>query len=255
MTVKSELRRRGRLAPYLLRPDRLSSGLYAWYDATKIVASDGDSVSTWADQSGNARDLTQTGTNRPVYKVNIFGSQPAVLFTSASSQYMVNNAMAALFTGTDPAYTMALVLKQATTTGTPTWIGATNSTDASRQHSFWGNGATDYRDYNQNDSHTIKQASGGSGPNTSAHVLTATFDGTTERRYRDGTQLGTDFAMSTGVATTLDRFALGCYPATVPNSFMNGHIAEVVLVSRALSTLELTEVTRYLGRKYGVAVA
>lgn len=49
---------------------------------------DGDSVSTWSDRTRNLNNLTQSGTNRPVYKKNIIGGNPVVRFSSANTQFM-----------------------------------------------------------------------------------------------------------------------------------------------------------------------
>lgn len=59
----------------------VTSGLQLLLDARTITGlSDGDAISvTWADQSGQGNDAAQaTAANRPVYKTNIFGSNPAV---------------------------------------------------------------------------------------------------------------------------------------------------------------------------------
>lgn len=51
-------------------PPTVSSGtLLLGLLAHKLTFADGDAVSTWADQSGNSRDFTQSGTARPVYHV------------------------------------------------------------------------------------------------------------------------------------------------------------------------------------------
>jgi hypothetical protein len=56
--------------------------LHARFDATEISASDGDLVSTWADETGNGYDLT-AGT-APTYRDNIIGSNPVVRFDGSS---------------------------------------------------------------------------------------------------------------------------------------------------------------------------
>ncbi len=63
------------------------SGLTFWTKSDDLVLSDGDPVSTWSDQSGNANDATNTLTLRPTYKTAIFGSSPVVRF-NGSTQYL-----------------------------------------------------------------------------------------------------------------------------------------------------------------------
>jgi hypothetical protein len=58
-------------------PDDIA-GLEGWWKADSLVLSDNDPVTTWADESGNGRDLTSaTG---QVYKANILNSLPVVRF-------------------------------------------------------------------------------------------------------------------------------------------------------------------------------
>jgi hypothetical protein len=58
----------------------VTSGLQLLLDARSITSlSDGDAISAWNDDSGSANNAAQaTAGNRPVYKTNIFGSNPAV---------------------------------------------------------------------------------------------------------------------------------------------------------------------------------
>jgi hypothetical protein len=58
----------------------VTSGLQLLLDARSITSlSDGDAISAWDDDSGSANNAAQaTAGNRPVYKTNIFGSNPAV---------------------------------------------------------------------------------------------------------------------------------------------------------------------------------
>lgn len=61
------------------------SGLGLWYKADSLALNDGDLVSTWADQSGNSRDVTAAGANRPTYKSAGLNSKPSVRFTTSNS--------------------------------------------------------------------------------------------------------------------------------------------------------------------------
>jgi len=54
------------------------SDLYQHYQGSSISATDGDSVSTWSDDSGNGHDLT-AGT-APTYRTNVLNGEPAVRF-------------------------------------------------------------------------------------------------------------------------------------------------------------------------------
>jgi len=85
------------------------AGLQIFYDARQLVGfNDGDAVATVADLSGNSRDATQgTASKRPLYKTNVYGSDPALLFDGVDdalglTNYLPGNTytMVAVFSGT-----------------------------------------------------------------------------------------------------------------------------------------------------------
>lgn len=63
------------------------SGLDAWFKIDTLSGlSNGNAVTSWTDQSGNGRDITQgTGAAQPVYNTGIFNGGPAVRYTTAKS--------------------------------------------------------------------------------------------------------------------------------------------------------------------------
>ncbi len=69
------------------------AGLQIFYDPRQMVGfNDGDAVATLADLSGNSRDATQaTASRRPLYKTNIYGSDPALLFDGVDDQMSLTN--------------------------------------------------------------------------------------------------------------------------------------------------------------------
>ena len=64
------------------------SGLKLWLKADSLSLSDGDAVGTWADQSGNANDATQTtAVNKPSFKTNIVNSKPVIRFDGVNDYF------------------------------------------------------------------------------------------------------------------------------------------------------------------------
>lgn len=66
------------------------SGLLLWYDANEITGlSDGDRVTSWADQSGNGNDAaTNPGTQyHPLYRASGIGGMPAVEFDGVNDHF------------------------------------------------------------------------------------------------------------------------------------------------------------------------
>lgn len=68
------------------------AGLAFWYRADAIVGkSDGDAVSPWSDESGNARDSAQaTSTKRPLYKTGRVNGLPSLLFDGTDDYLTVS---------------------------------------------------------------------------------------------------------------------------------------------------------------------
>lgn len=59
----------------------VSGSPYAWYKADDLSLNDNDSVSSWADASGNGHTLVNVApATQPTYKTGIQNSLPAVLF-------------------------------------------------------------------------------------------------------------------------------------------------------------------------------
>lgn len=57
------------------------SSLEEWHKADALSLSDNDPVVTWADSSGNGRELGQsTSGRRPIYKASVWNSKPLVRF-------------------------------------------------------------------------------------------------------------------------------------------------------------------------------
>lgn len=65
-----------------------TSGLVARWESDSITGlSNNDPVATWPDTSGNSRDATQSSSSlKPLYKTNILGGKPALLFDGSDDE-------------------------------------------------------------------------------------------------------------------------------------------------------------------------
>lgn len=63
-------------------------GLVGWYKADDLtgVLNDADPVSTWTDQSGAGRNLTQAGGSRPIYKASILNGHAVIRFDGSDDR-------------------------------------------------------------------------------------------------------------------------------------------------------------------------
>ena len=60
---------------------QIPTGSVLWLKADAGVTLSGNSVTNWADQSGNAYNVTQaTAANQPTFEASVFNGQPAISF-------------------------------------------------------------------------------------------------------------------------------------------------------------------------------
>jgi hypothetical protein len=75
----------------------------AWFRSTDLTLNNGDPVTTWPDASGHGNNATQSDPNlKPIYKVNIFGSLPAVQFSVGTFPQYLNLTSPFLWGASDP---------------------------------------------------------------------------------------------------------------------------------------------------------
>lgn len=67
--------------------------LLVQYKSDSLALNDGDAVSSWSDSSGNGNTATGAGSSRPLYKTNIFGSLPAVLFDGVDDKMILTTGV------------------------------------------------------------------------------------------------------------------------------------------------------------------
>jgi hypothetical protein len=91
-------------------------GLLVWYRAEDLSSlSDGDNVTSWADQSGNSRTLVRAwGSSYPVYKTGITpGGRDVVRFSDAAlatSVFSMDSTSSLFYFGTAKAQSNAVVV-------------------------------------------------------------------------------------------------------------------------------------------------
>ena len=231
----------------------------AWYKADAITGlSDGDPIDTWPDSSGNGRDLTQTGTARPLYKTGIVNSLPVARFDGSNDELL-----SAAFT-VSTRIDAVVVFKIATTTPITNSVLAIN------------NSATP--------TNPAKYLIGRFDQNLDLQLLHFPTGVSTNYAYRfyktdvslntfaiaafsqpDGTTSSHQFAQINGKTTQSDAFLNNLAPATSGNAIINvgysyisgryldGDIAEIIVFSQT-SDSEHTWLEGYLSHKYGITL-
>jgi len=228
------------LAPFL--PSSLS-GLAAWWAADKITGlSNGGTITTWSDSSGNGNTMTAAGT-KPTWNTNVKNGLPAVSFGGAgyfTSSYAQNTAISVFVAGTNG--------------GNGTFLGSITVTNPAGGYLLGSNGGTGA-------GNAIFQAASGtaSWPSTSVNAgamgTTSAWNylsGTTSAAagstlYLNGTSEGnapTNGGIVAGPGLTIGALLY----SGVEHQFLTGYIGEVIAYNRVLNSTELAQVHAYLSR-------
>lgn len=212
---------------YSAIPD--SEDLQAHWDVTQESLSDGDSITTLTDQSGNGNDLSAVGS--PKANANGIGSN-----TTASLDGVDDGFEWPIPSSISQPYSIFFVAKQnATYSFQELWrTRATNNYFADTGGSwsvFAGNSTID----------------SGTTPDTTAHVFD-TFAKSTDELYLDGTQEASGDA---GGDALQDTFHLGYDPDN--SRFMELEFGELLLYPQDKSGIR-SDVEQYLADKWGITI-
>lgn len=177
-----------------------------------VGANDGF-VTTFYDQSGNARNLTQTtATFQPKIVssgvLNTSGGIATIVF-DGTNDYLINNALGTLFSGGNniPMTSYSVVEFTATSTQVPFTLAlSTTSTGLEEWYPMYKTTST-YNAYKRDNSGASKSASGGTATLTQ-QLLSQTHSGTTYNLYKNGTQIITNADMNVA-STSLNNLAVG----------------------------------------------
>jgi hypothetical protein len=247
------------MSPRLLRPratgfnPKSIATLAGWWDASvtsslaqlstgdTAVAADSDPVGSWADLSGNGRNLTQSTTNnRPVYKTGVLNGKPVIDFDG------VNDSMLASFTLAQPITYFVVYRYDATiTTGNPrVFDGATGNT-----MSFFGSTSS-----------TLMGIYAGSSADPFISMAQRTQFSITEIQANGASTAvrlngaSVNFSLSSNIgAGAPNGIRLGAFSQS--STFGDVSFAEVLIYSSIIAESAARRVRSYLGKKYGITVA
>jgi len=223
-------------------PTNISSCVL-WLAADKITGlSDGDSVATWSDASGESNDATEA-TNKPTYETNVQNSLAVVRFNGSNDKLATASS---LFTGADPRSIVVAFSHNGSSPYTYSIAGqgAVNATSTwfILQSRWNGVDGDPYLACYAND------LAGTTAVSQGFKVCMVTYDGTDAFSYIGTTQ------ENTGAKTlnTADvAFRLGC-AGPGPGEWLAGDIGEVIVYSKALDAAERTLINDYLVDKWGL---
>lgn len=212
--------------------------LYAWFRSDLGVSIVGSGVATWADQSGNARDVTQgTDPNRPGWSASdaLFNGLPAL--TWAGAQWLDGAAW-----NIAQPFTVYVVGQAGTFADWKTFLdhngaGARSIVRADPTHAFATHAGT-----------ANVLSANVSGPS----LMAAVFNGASSAHYVNSlTAGGTSSPGTNGLGTPrIGAWTAGVYPLQ-----STSRLCEIVVASGADSAAQREQMFRYLNRRYAIAVA
>lgn len=206
-------------------------GLQAWYKADSEAYANGDAVGTVTDRSGNGRNATSTGADRPTFSAKHLNGRSAYTFAGAqfskTAPFTLNNGCTLIV--------VARVL------GTAAYAYITDG-NADNTFAITKAGASTWK---------MQAGDGISGgtADLNPHILVGVFNGAASYIVQDGVQGATVTSSGTPGGLTLGR------PATSLSSYLTGDIYEVLVYNSVLTTVQRQQVEGYLANKYSINAA
>jgi Big-like domain-containing protein len=229
-------------APPAFSPDDLA-GLEWWLAADAIVGlADADPVTTWEDESGNERDAAQgTAANQPTYRTNVQNGKPVVRFDG------VNDCLVSDLVTASLDYTIFGAWRYIT-------IGAgTQNTNFFNGTTSSSNGyALEVQESNSRNilHRAVANITDGTGT-TNFELWTATNAVRTDPiLYINGVAQGMSGSGAPNTPTM--QTILGARNTDGTSAPANVDIAELLVYSRVLTSIEREQVEDYLMDKYGL---
>jgi hypothetical protein len=209
------------------------AGLYT--DAAKTVpaVNDGDAVYTWADQSGNGKDVVQTTlSKRPLLKLAIQNGKPVVRF-DGTDDWLKTTAL----TVTQPTTLFAVAIRRGA--GNIYAIDCASTGNALIIASV-GNGSWDAYS-------GVLLTKAVSNNTNVPYAVDVVYNGASSILVTNGVTTSGPAGSNNGNGTVV----IGAYGGlTAP--LWNGDIAEVLIYNSALSTADRQAVESYLNEKYAI---
>jgi hypothetical protein len=234
-----------------------STGLTLWLKADAgvtdggVAPTNGGSVDTWADQSGNDYTVTQgTGGNQPTYVANDVNGKPGLRFNG--TQWLTSSATVSGLNADMTIITVGMTTSSsAEAEEFPFYLGANSAPDVNRAYAY-------YLGDERFDGQWIGCAGGpAASPNIFTMEAASINSALTEVTfYQNGTQIGspdtvTSVSPSSGAFLNLSA-GITVGAATLGPAGWQGDILEQLVYNHQLNSTEMQEVELYLANKYGL---
>jgi hypothetical protein len=245
----------------LATPDTIAD-LIGWWKADDLAGANGSTVNPWNSNGSYGPDLDETGGTAPTLDTSVaINGVNGVRFTASRTLRDTTSGTLSGFTNGIGGASMFVVAKLDDATGSTSRNAAVVSTatvGASRYALRCITGVPQWG-ARRADGVSSSLLNGSASIGTSAaHIMSGTIDynSTTQKLYVDATEVGSSTSALTAgsTSTTSAGMAIGSHAGTATEGWP-GVVYEVVLYSRALTTLERMTVQAYLADKYSITIA
>lgn len=219
----------------LFAPDDIAS-LNNWYDATEVSATDGDRISTWANQQA-VMDLTNgtgTNSNMPTYTANFQNGHPVLYFNETEKNWLAGS----LSTHMSQPTTFVFAIRHDGNSGTD--YVCDGPPDGTGRQIVWSNNGTEMDGY-AGSTFTSTHVSG------SFDIYTYIFDGANSVIRANGTDVTSS---DSGGGTT------GCGGLTIgsrynaPSEIGEVYAGEWCMFDARFTASEIDDMDAYLADKW-----
>lgn len=225
-----------------------------WLDASSLGLSNGSSVASWTDRSGNNNHADQTTANRrPSFVLGGSGniSLPLVRFDNTDDQDFLRFNGASL---EQSDYNITVVAAKRSAGGRRLWIGGENTGGNNNLHAGWN--GTNFMAHHWGNDHNAPMTTGapGTSPNSFGiftHSLASDLPNAQRKILQNGQLLN---ALSNGGQLNAGQYG-NAFIARERGSYYDINVAEYVVYSNALNEAQRVVLENYLSAKYNIALA
>ena len=214
--------------------------------------SDGDRIATWADNSGNSNDLTQSDNSyKPEYKTNVQNGFPVVRFNQTNNR-LIKNSFSDF-----PTSGISVFMVNKTSSSTDGLFSYNTSTQDNEFLLFNSNALKLFRrgsqsssslDFNDDSWHIIDASWKSSGGN-----LEICKDNDFSSSHTATLSNGTDIVSGGCLAIAAEQDTIdGGYETS---QYHNGDFLEIIVYNTALNTAQKIIVSNYLAAKYNLTIS
>lgn len=223
-----------------------TGGLVLWLDANTISQANGTNLSAWVDRSGYGNNAAAVVGNEPVFNTNQQNGFPDIHFTNANSDYLRVADAASL----DPTTVSVFVVgNHSNSSSNNAGYLVKFSTSAVNGYQIARNAANATSRFRIDASGNNVNSTAGA-YNTNA-ILSGVYNKTTLSYFVNETSQGTD-NYTTDITANTNFLYLGTSPnaaGTGVAGFLDGDIAESIVIGRNVNTAERTIIDNYLSAK------